>query len=78
MKFLKVNGIGTIVQWGGKAVHQFEKLGFHAELPNTEKLFKRCMMLPMNTSLSDDEIEYICHYIRRFYECQLTTRESDE
>ncbi len=27
-EFLKQRNIGTLIQWGGKAVHQFEKLGF--------------------------------------------------
>jgi dTDP-4-amino-4,6-dideoxygalactose transaminase len=65
--YLQAHGIGTIIQWGGKAVHQFKNLGFNLQLPNTEKLFERCLMLPMNTSLTDDEIKFIGHYIRLFY-----------
>jgi dTDP-4-amino-4,6-dideoxygalactose transaminase len=65
--YLKEAGIGTIIQWAGKAVHQFEKLGFNVELPFTEKMFTRCLMLPMNTSLTDDDVDYICQTIRQFY-----------
>ena len=64
---LKKDGIGTIIQWAGKAVHQFEDLKFNVSLPFTEKMFERCLMLPMNTSLSDEDIEYICASIRHFY-----------
>lgn len=51
--FLQQRGIGTLIQWGGKAVHQFQKLGFQMRLPSTERMFTRCLVLPMNTSLSD-------------------------
>jgi dTDP-4-amino-4,6-dideoxygalactose transaminase len=65
--FLKENGIGTLVQWGGKAVHQFAKLGLNRTLPNTERLFKRCLMLPMNLTLADDDVHYVCDRVREFY-----------
>lgn len=66
--WLEQHGIRTIIQWGGKAVHQFNGLGLeHVRLPRTERLFTRCFLLPMNTSLSDDDVEYICHTIREFY-----------
>lgn len=64
---LASNGVGTIIQWGGKAVHQFPGLGFDVSLPATERLFERCLMLPMNTTVSDDEVRYICATIRTFY-----------
>jgi len=64
---LKRHGIGTLIQWGGKAVHQFEGLGLRASLPATEALFRRCLMLPMNLTLSDDDVEYVCGCIRAFY-----------
>ena len=65
---LEKDGIRTIIQWAGKPVHQFEGLGFSdVTLPFTDRLFTRCFLLPMNTSLTDDEVEYICDRIRRFY-----------
>ncbi len=65
---LKRDGIGTIIQWGGKPVHQLGGLGFDGvRLPHTERLFERCFLLPMNTSLTDEEVDYICTSIRRFY-----------
>ncbi len=64
---LKENGIGTLIQWGGKAVHQFRKLGFTQSLPFTEQLFERMLMLPFNMSVTDEEIDYICDTIKEFY-----------
>ncbi len=65
--FLADNGVGTLIQWGGKAVHQFRKLGFTQKLPFTENLFKRMLMLPMNMSLTDDDVRYVCDIIEEFY-----------
>lgn len=66
--YLTAAGIGTIVQWGGKAVHQHPHLGFTVSLPRTERLFKRCLMLPMNMMVTPDDAEYIGQRIRQFYE----------
>ena len=66
---LEKDGIRTIIQWAGKPVHQFEGLGFSdVHLPRTDELFRRCFLLPMNTSLTDDEVAYICERIRKFHE----------
>ena len=65
--YLKERGIGTLIQWGGKAVHQFRKLGFTQNLPFTEKLIKRILMIPMNMSLKDEDIHYICDCVIDFY-----------
>ena len=68
--FLRQHGVGTLVQWGGKAVHQFEQLGMQATLPVTERLFTRSLMLPLNMTVSDEDIDYVCRLIREFYQCQ--------
>ena len=60
-------GIGTLIQWGGLAVHQFKQLGFHQSLPKTEQFFERCLMLPMNIFISNNDVEYICEKIKEFY-----------
>ncbi len=64
---LAENGVGTLVQWGGKAVHQFKKLGFTQSLPYTEMLFERILMIPLNLSLSDDDVHYVSDCIIDFY-----------
>jgi dTDP-4-amino-4,6-dideoxygalactose transaminase len=69
-QYLRECGVGTLVQWGGKAVHQFPGLGFCQRLPYTEQLFQRLLMLPMNTSLSNDDVRYVCDCIRSFYQAQ--------
>ena len=64
---LAEHGIGTLIQWGGKAVHQFRKLGFRQGLPFTERLFERMLMVPMNMSMTDEDVEYVIDRIIEFY-----------
>jgi dTDP-4-amino-4,6-dideoxygalactose transaminase len=66
-QYLKDNGIGTLIQWGGQAIHHLKTLGFTQTLPNTDRLFGRMLMLPMNMSLFDDDVHYICDHVRGFY-----------
>lgn len=69
--FLNKNGVRTIIQWNGSPVHHFKKLGFgkykFKHLKRTDLFFKRCLLLPMNPFLKEDEIYYICKKIREFY-----------
>jgi dTDP-4-amino-4,6-dideoxygalactose transaminase len=65
---LKSDGIGTIVQWAGTPVHRFELPNVRVtDVTRTNLLFTRCFLLPMNTSVTDEEVEYICSSIRAFY-----------
>jgi dTDP-4-amino-4,6-dideoxygalactose transaminase len=65
--YLSENGVGTIIQWGGTPVHLHKGLGFDVSLPATERLFERCLMLPMNMMVTNDEVGYIAEIIRNFY-----------
>lgn len=65
--YLDRSGIKTIIQWAGTPVHQFKELGFTVELPKTDQFFRRCMMLPMNSALTDEEVDYIVETIRVFF-----------
>jgi len=65
--YLSERGIGTILQWGGTPVHRFKGLGFDVSLPATDRFFERCLMLPMNMMVTDDEVRYIAATIRAFY-----------
>lgn len=65
---LKANGVNTILQWGGKAIHHFPALGLKADLPVTERIIARSFLLPMNTSLTDDDVHYVCDVINAFYD----------
>lgn len=67
-EFLAESGIGTLIQWGGSAIHHFKKLGFTQELAYTDKLFDRMLMVPMNMSLTDDDVNYVCDKIIEFTE----------
>ena len=67
-KFLADRGVGTIIQWGGKAVHQLSGIGFEGiRLPRTEEMTSRFLMLPMHTALTNDDIDYICECVHEFY-----------
>jgi dTDP-4-amino-4,6-dideoxygalactose transaminase len=65
--YLETSGVRTIIQWGGTPVHHCTDLGFKSKPPYTEKMFQRCFLLPMNTTLSNDDVEYICDKVHAFY-----------
>ena len=66
-EYLSEKNIGTLIQWGGKGVHQFNQLGFNQKLPRTERFFDRCIMIPMNMFISNQDVEYICETVKSFY-----------
>jgi dTDP-4-amino-4,6-dideoxygalactose transaminase len=66
--YLADKGIGTLIQWGGQAVHEFRDLGFTQSLPYTESIMRMILLLPMNMSITNDEIDYVCQRIREFYD----------
>jgi dTDP-4-amino-4,6-dideoxygalactose transaminase len=65
--FLFKNGVGTLIQWGGKGVHQFKSLGYDLSLPNSERIFDRMLLLPLNMTINDDDISFVCGKIKSFY-----------
>ena len=67
-KFLSEKGVGTIIQWGGYTVHQFDELGLNAHLDYTDRMVERFMLLPMHQMLTDENVLYICNQIIKFYE----------
>src|SRR4029077_14119791 len=59
--FLRERGVYTNVPWGGKAIHQIKELGLGtSHLPVTDRVFERCLMLPMHHMLRDDQVEVVC------------------
>ena len=64
---LQNNNIGTLIQWGGTAIHQFRNLGFTQDCPRTDQFFDKCIMLPMNVFISDQDVEYVALKVRSFY-----------
>lgn len=66
--YLADNGVGTLIQWGGKAIHQIEGLNFDCQdLPFTEKLFEKCLLLPMNSLMNLDDVKYVAQKVKNFY-----------
>ena len=55
-----------MVQWNGKAIHQHEDLDFSVSLPATDEYMKKFIMLPMNTSLTNEEVDYISKKLKNF------------
>lgn len=64
---LSVQGIGTIVQWGGVGLHQFRNLGFDQDLPRTDRFFARSLLLPMNHLLTDGQVARVIDGVREFF-----------
>jgi dTDP-4-amino-4,6-dideoxygalactose transaminase len=65
--YLSSCGIGTLIQWGGKLLHQHPALNLKFDLPYANYFSKRYLMLPMNTSMTFDDAEYVSSCIRKFY-----------
>lgn len=66
--FLRTKGIETMRPWGGFAIHQSPGLGLPSfDLPRTDLLFSRVLMLPMFPELTDDQIGYTVEQVRDFY-----------
>ncbi len=65
--YLKERGVGTLIQWNGQPIHLLKNLGFSQNLPRTDLFFDRCLMLPMNMSISDDDVNYVCDVIFDFF-----------
>ena len=42
-------------------------VGFTQHLPHTDRLFRRILMLPMNMSVSDEDVHYVCDQVLSFY-----------
>lgn len=61
------HGVGTMIQWGGRGVHQYPALKIGQSLPRTERIMARGLMLPMNSSVTDGEADYVCEQVRAFY-----------
>ncbi len=65
--YLHKNGVGSLVQWNGKAIHQLTNIGFNQNLPRTDKLFNEILMIPINMFINDEDIAYVIDTIKNFY-----------
>ena len=67
-KYLSKNKIGTILPWGGKAVHQFKNLQLpRSNLKFTENIMKKSLLIPMNHFLTINEAILVARTINHFY-----------
>ena len=68
MKYLKDLEIGTIKQWGGFSISHFKNLGYSIKnYPETEKLFKKLLLLPMNHMMKENDIIQVSEAIINFF-----------
>lgn len=65
--WLSDNQIGTLIQWGGMGINNLQSLGIDIPLPNSDRFFERCLMLPMNYSINDYQVKRVISAIREFY-----------
>lgn len=65
--FLSDNGIGSLQQWSGIAIHQCRELGFNQDLRVTDEIFSKILMMPMNHLLTNDEVQYVISTVKKFY-----------
>lgn len=66
-EYLKIHGISTIIQWAGQPLHRIKALGLDRPLPKTDRMFERCLMLPIHMAMSDTDVDYVAETIRAFY-----------
>lgn len=64
--YLKQQGVETMIHWR-KPVWQHKglELGNH-HLPETEKICQEVLSLPMNSEVTNDQVEYVVDCIRKF------------
>ena len=66
--FLKENGIETLIQWKSIPINKLNLPKFkNSSLKITSNYFKYCLCLPINNSLTEKEVHYICKKINLFY-----------
>jgi dTDP-4-amino-4,6-dideoxygalactose transaminase len=66
--YLAQNGVGTIIQWGGKGVHEFGLPGIiEKDLSNARRIIASMLMLPMNQYMKPEQAVYVSNCIKDFY-----------
>jgi len=67
-KFLKEKGIATLIHYP-IPIHKQESFKKYnsTHLPATEKVVKKILSLPCNTTITQTEVKYICKQIRLFF-----------
>ena len=67
-EYLFLNKIGTILPWGGKAVHEFKNLKIYSKkLKFTETIMRKSLLIPMNQFLSIKQAIIVAKTVNNFY-----------
>ena len=67
VQYLRDCGIEVLISWP-KPMHHHEALGLkHFSLPETERVSREVVSLPLNTEISDEQVQYVIESILEFY-----------
>lgn len=67
VQHLKESGVEVLISWP-KPMHHHKALGLtRFRLPETERVSREVLSLPMNTELNNEQVEYIIEAVRKFY-----------
>ncbi|WP_425905824.1 DegT/DnrJ/EryC1/StrS family aminotransferase [Nitrobacter sp. TKz-YC02] len=67
-EYLKGMGVGSIIQWAGQPLHKIKALGLSSRpLQKTDRMFERCLMIPLHLAMSDSDVDHVANSIRAFY-----------
>jgi len=67
VEYLNKSGIEVLISWP-KPLHHHKALNLNQfHLPMTERISEEVVSLPLNTELSNQQIEYVIEVIRKFY-----------
>ncbi len=65
--YLEESGIETLIIWA-KAMHRQTALKLsHFHLPVTEQLAREVISLPMNSELSNEQVEIVIEAVKKFF-----------
>ena len=57
----------VLISWP-KPMHHHKALGLtHFRLPETERISREVLSLPMNTELDNEQAEYVIESVRKFF-----------
>jgi len=64
---LREYGVEILISWP-KPMHHHKRLGLgHFHLPETERISKEVLSLPLNTEISNEQVEFVIESVRNFY-----------
>lgn len=67
IEHLTNSGVEVLVSWP-KPMHHHAALGLkHFSLPETERICREVVSLPMNAEITDDQVAYVVDAVRKYY-----------